>query len=82
MFCGFFEQWHTYNWRVNYLISRYSSGLIKIWSISEGNEIQSLEGHAEKVWTLSINENDDIVSGDSEGCITVWTVFIILIEYN
>jgi WD40 repeat protein len=55
----------------NSIISGSEDKSIKIWDISNGNCIKTLNGHSTHVMSVAIN-NNKIISGSRGGSIKIW----------
>ena len=49
-------------------------GLVKVWDVTSGEELSTLDNHEDRVWALTMRKDtNSIVSGAGDGTITFWT---------
>jgi U3 small nucleolar RNA-associated protein 13 len=55
------------------LVSAGGDGLVKVWTIKSGECETTLDNHSDRVWSLALAHNEDIlVSGGGDSVITFW----------
>ena len=55
------------------LVSAGGDGLVKVWTIKSGECDTTLDNHTDRIWSLALNENENIlVSGGGDSVITFW----------
>ena len=55
------------------LVSAAGDGLVKVWTIKSGECDTTLDNHTDRIWSLALNENENIlVSGGGDSVITFW----------
>src|SRR5271169_723441 len=55
------------------LVSAGGDGLVKVWTIKTGECETTLDNHTDRIWSLVLNENENIlVSGGGDSVITFW----------
>ena len=55
------------------LVSAAGDGLVKIWTIKNGECDTTLDNHTDRIWSLALNEDESIlVSGGGDSVISFW----------
>jgi U3 small nucleolar RNA-associated protein 13 len=55
------------------LVSAGGDGLVKVWTIRNGECETTLDNHSDRVWSLALTANEDVlVSGGGDSVITFW----------
>lgn len=55
------------------IVSAGGDGLVKVWTIKSGECETTLDNHADRIWSLALNQKEDtLVSGGGDSVITFW----------
>ena len=60
--------------RGNNLLTGSSDGTCKIWSVSDGKCLQTLEGHHDEIFSCSYNyDGDTIITASKDNTCKIWS---------